>query len=337
MAAKRGGQVPRPRPRPRPVARQAAQPTSLEPPQLDVEPQEINLGILTVGDGPPASSCTWKTRACGCCTAPSPATTATGWPSATPPAPRRSIFQFGHELTHARPRLRRAPARRQQAAGRPAGRRVQRRHRHGDRPGRGAGQAVPDGVLAGATTPAAGRREGQGQPQGGRRPLRERRRSPTWYKANGWTYPVQGPPASGLGAVQQFFEALGLTPPPKVDISDKSITLAGDRRRPPSATSSRSRRRRSGRSTPTAPATSPGWRSAGPSSTAASPPSRCRCRPCPNRPGETLTAKRDGPVQRQPALRRPGDAAGRSAASLQLRRAGAGPRRGAGRRRGRRR
>lgn len=49
-----------------------------------------------------------------------------------------------------------------------------------------------------------------------------------WYKDNGWTYPVQGPPASGLGALQQFFEALGLTPPPKVDISEKSVTLQGN-------------------------------------------------------------------------------------------------------------
>jgi hypothetical protein len=40
-----------------------------------------------------------------------------------------------------------------------------------------------------------------------------------WYKDNGWTYPVQGPASSGLAAVQQYFEALGLTPAPKVDIS----------------------------------------------------------------------------------------------------------------------
>ena len=48
-----------------------------------------------------------------------------------------------------------------------------------------------------------------------------------WYKSNGWTYPVQGPTAVGLGAVQQFFEALGLTPPPKVDISHRSVSLSG--------------------------------------------------------------------------------------------------------------
>ena len=48
-----------------------------------------------------------------------------------------------------------------------------------------------------------------------------------WYKDNGWTYPVQGPAASGVGAVQQFFEALGLTPAPKVQISEREIALRG--------------------------------------------------------------------------------------------------------------
>lgn len=49
-----------------------------------------------------------------------------------------------------------------------------------------------------------------------------------WYKANGWTYPVQGPSASGLGAIQQFFEALGLTAPPKVAINTNRIDLSGN-------------------------------------------------------------------------------------------------------------
>jgi hypothetical protein len=49
-----------------------------------------------------------------------------------------------------------------------------------------------------------------------------------WYKANGWTYPVQGPPASGVAGVQQFFEALGLTPAPKVEISVKSVALSAN-------------------------------------------------------------------------------------------------------------
>jgi hypothetical protein len=49
----------------------------------------------------------------------------------------------------------------------------------------------------------------------------------SWYRSNGWTYPVQGPTAAGLGAVQQFFEALGLTPPPKVEISQRAVALNG--------------------------------------------------------------------------------------------------------------
>ncbi len=48
-----------------------------------------------------------------------------------------------------------------------------------------------------------------------------------WYKDNGWTYPVQAPSSSGLGAVQQFFEALGLTKPPKVEVSESALSLSG--------------------------------------------------------------------------------------------------------------
>ncbi len=48
-----------------------------------------------------------------------------------------------------------------------------------------------------------------------------------WYRSNGWTYPVPGPPASGVAAVQQFFEALGLVEAPKVEIEPKSIECSG--------------------------------------------------------------------------------------------------------------
>jgi hypothetical protein len=48
-----------------------------------------------------------------------------------------------------------------------------------------------------------------------------------WYRENGWSYPVQAPSSSGLGAVQQFFEALGLTRPPKVEISEAALYLHG--------------------------------------------------------------------------------------------------------------
>src|SRR5207249_1357664 len=48
-----------------------------------------------------------------------------------------------------------------------------------------------------------------------------------WYEANGWPYPVRGPVASGVAAVEQFFEALGLVQPPKVELNQSEITLRG--------------------------------------------------------------------------------------------------------------
>ena len=86
------------------------------------------------------------------------------------------------------------------------------------------------GVLAGAKSPRQLAEKAKAHPKDAA-PLFEKGDVAEWYKSNGWTYPVQGPSASGLGAVQQFFEALGLTPPPKVQISDRSVTLqahAGD-------------------------------------------------------------------------------------------------------------
>jgi hypothetical protein len=48
-----------------------------------------------------------------------------------------------------------------------------------------------------------------------------------WYQANGWTYPVLGRSASGVAAVQQLFEALGLVKPPLVELSEEAIRLDG--------------------------------------------------------------------------------------------------------------
>jgi hypothetical protein len=41
-----------------------------------------------------------------------------------------------------------------------------------------------------------------------------------WFRANGWAYPVSGPPARGVAAVQQFFEGMGLSKPPPLQLSD---------------------------------------------------------------------------------------------------------------------
>jgi hypothetical protein len=41
-----------------------------------------------------------------------------------------------------------------------------------------------------------------------------------WFTANGWAYPVPVTTASGVAAVQQFFEGMGLAKPPSVELSE---------------------------------------------------------------------------------------------------------------------
>ncbi len=48
-----------------------------------------------------------------------------------------------------------------------------------------------------------------------------------WYAVNGWTYPVQGAPAAGVAALQQFYEALGLAAPPRVELDHHTLRLEG--------------------------------------------------------------------------------------------------------------
>jgi hypothetical protein len=46
-----------------------------------------------------------------------------------------------------------------------------------------------------------------------------------WFEANGWTYPVEGTAVKGVAAVQQFFEAMGLSKPPAVQVSPPEVRL----------------------------------------------------------------------------------------------------------------
>jgi hypothetical protein len=87
-------------------------------------------------------------------------------------------------------------------------------------------QPFPPGVLAGATTPREVAQKAKAAPAAAA-PLFEQGEVARWYESNGWTYPVQGPSAAGLGAVQQFFEALGLTSPPRVEINTQTLSLKG--------------------------------------------------------------------------------------------------------------
>lgn len=86
-------------------------------------------------------------------------------------------------------------------------------------------QPFPPGALGGAKSPRQVAEKAKANPKEAAK-LFEDGSVERWYKANGWTYPVQGPASSGLAAVQQFFDALGLTEAPALKLSETSITLA---------------------------------------------------------------------------------------------------------------
>jgi hypothetical protein len=47
-----------------------------------------------------------------------------------------------------------------------------------------------------------------------------------WFMINGWRYPVQGPSAQGVAAVQQFFEGMGLSKPPPLSVEPSLLELS---------------------------------------------------------------------------------------------------------------
>jgi hypothetical protein len=47
-----------------------------------------------------------------------------------------------------------------------------------------------------------------------------------WFALNGWTYPVLGPTARGVAAVQQFFEGMGLSRPPPVELVESVFNVS---------------------------------------------------------------------------------------------------------------
>jgi hypothetical protein len=83
-----------------------------------------------------------------------------------------------------------------------------------------------EGALAGALSPRQWAKKAHDVPKEAAA-LIESGAVARWYGANGWTYPVLGPAATGLAAVQQLFEALGLVKPPKVELSEDAIRLTG--------------------------------------------------------------------------------------------------------------
>ena len=56
-------------------------------------------------------------------------------------------------------------------------------------------------------------------------PLLESGEIARWFAQNGWTFPVQGRPAQGVAAVQQFFEGMGLSKAPVLQLDDPVVEL----------------------------------------------------------------------------------------------------------------
>ena len=84
----------------------------------------------------------------------------------------------------------------------------------------------PAGILEGARTPRELAHKARQNPKEAAL-LFEKGAVVEWYKSNGWIYPVEGPTSSGLGAVQQYFEALGLAKAPRVEISHTHLQFQG--------------------------------------------------------------------------------------------------------------
>ncbi len=83
-----------------------------------------------------------------------------------------------------------------------------------------------EGVLSGATSPRQLAEKAKAHSKEAA-DLLENGAVARWYASNGWTYPVQGPTATGIAAVQQLFEVLGFVKIPKVELSEPAIALRG--------------------------------------------------------------------------------------------------------------
>ena len=84
-------------------------------------------------------------------------------------------------------------------------------------------QAVSEGpVSGGAHAARIGGKDARTHPKHAG-PMLEAGDIERWFAANNWDYPVQGPIAKGVAGVQQFFEAMGLSRPPKLQLSQKEL------------------------------------------------------------------------------------------------------------------
>lgn len=196
----------------------------LQKPQLKVEPSEVNLGRLAMGTdrkmdlhlsnlgmrllyGTVASDCKWLTLGDGQGSA-------------------QKLFQFGADSVipiHVKGQFLRA-------GNQPLEGNLVVSSNGGDVTVKIRAD-VPitpfsEGVLANSTTPRQIAEKARKFPKEAAA-LFEKGLVAQWFGKNGWTYPVQGPTMAGPCGVQQFFEALGLAKPPKVDLKTPSLQLRG--------------------------------------------------------------------------------------------------------------
>jgi hypothetical protein len=199
--------------------------TVLQPPRLSVQPAEINLGTLAVG-GQRRFTIRLQNEGMrllfGSVTCDS-----TPWLGVGEPAGPEKVFHFRDEtvvqVAVSGDRLRASPhclEGRLVVSSNGGSATVLVRADVPVKP-------FPDGVLAGALSPRQLARQAKAAPKQAA-VLFEAGKVAAWYQSNGWAYPIQGPAASGLGAVQQFFEALGLVVPPAVEISTESVNFLGN-------------------------------------------------------------------------------------------------------------
>jgi len=86
-------------------------------------------------------------------------------------------------------------------------------------------QPFPKVPFQGARTPRELAEKMRLQPKSAG-PILEGNDVPRWFAANGWKYPVLGVPAKGVAGVQQFFEAMGLSKPPPLKLSQNEVRFS---------------------------------------------------------------------------------------------------------------
>lgn len=86
-------------------------------------------------------------------------------------------------------------------------------------------QPFPRAPFQGAKTPRDMAERMRSQPKAAV-PLLENGEIARWFAVNGWNFPVRGTPARGVAGIQQFFEAMGLSKPPPVNINQQEVRFA---------------------------------------------------------------------------------------------------------------